>query len=106
MAIIGASCAKEENMSHSVTKHSVTNEPLTNRPATNLPATNQSVAQPIEVLQVNEAVVTCDGGGGRLGHPKVYLHMQGPLGTVARRVVCPYCSRLFLLTGDPVSEGH
>ena len=67
---------------------------------------SQTVTKPIEVLQVNETVVSCDGGGGRLGHPKVYLHMQGPLGTAARQVICPYCSRLFVLTGDPVSEGH
>ena len=81
MAIIAAPGAKEENMS-------------------------QSVTRPIEVLQVSERVVTCDGGGGRLGHPKVYLHMQGPIGTEARQVTCPYCSRLYVLTGDPVSEGH
>jgi uncharacterized Zn-finger protein len=81
MAIIGLRCAKEENMS-------------------------QTVNKPIEVLQVNESVVTCEGSGGRLGHPKVFLHMQGPLGGEARQVVCPYCSRLFLLTGDAVSEGH
>jgi uncharacterized Zn-finger protein len=81
MAIIGWPCAKEENMSQTVTK-------------------------PIEVLQVNERVVSCDGGGGRLGHPRVFLHMQGPLGTEARQVTCPYCSRLFLLTGDAASEGH
>jgi uncharacterized Zn-finger protein len=81
MAIIGMPCAKEENMSQTVTK-------------------------PIEVLQVNEQVVSCEGGLGRLGHPKVYLHMQGPLGTVARQVTCPYCSRLFVLTGEPAHEGH
>jgi len=81
MAIIGPPDAKEENMSQTVTK-------------------------PIEVLQVSERVVTCDGGGGRLGHPKVYLHMQGPIGTEARQVTCPYCSRLFLLTGDAGAEGH
>ncbi len=67
---------------------------------------SQTVTKPIEVLQVSERVVTCDGGGGRLGHPKVYLHMQGPLGTEARQVVCPYCSRLYLLTGDAAAEGH
>jgi uncharacterized Zn-finger protein len=81
MAIIGLPGAKEENMSQTVTK-------------------------PIEVLQVNEQVVSCEGGLGRLGHPKVYLHMQGPLGTVARQVTCPYCSRLFVLTGEPVPAGH
>ncbi len=67
---------------------------------------SQTVTKPIEVLQVNERVVSCDGGMGRLGHPKVYLHMQGPLGGEARQVVCPYCSRLFLLTGEPAHEGH
>jgi uncharacterized Zn-finger protein len=81
MAIIAPPCAKEENMSQTVTK-------------------------PIEVLQVSERVVTCDGGGGRLGHPKVYLHMQGRIGTEARQVTCPYCSRLYLLTGEPHAEGH
>lgn len=78
-------------MSQSVTKPTVTNKAGT---------------QPIEVLQVRESVVTCDGGGGRLGHPKVYLHMQGPLGGEARQVICPYCSRLYVLTGEPVAEGH
>jgi uncharacterized Zn-finger protein len=81
MAIIGASRAKEENMSQTVTK-------------------------PIEVLQVNERVVSCDATGGPLGHPRVYLHMQGPLGTEARQVTCPYCSRLFMLVGEPAHEGH
>ncbi len=81
MAIIGPPGAKEENMSQTLTK-------------------------PIEVLQVSESVVTCDGGGGRLGHPRVFLHMQGPIGTEARQVTCPYCSRLFLLTGDAAAEGH
>jgi hypothetical protein len=32
--------------------------------------------------------------------------MQGPLGTVGRQVTCPYCSRLFVLTGEPVDAGH
>ncbi|MBW4023281.1 MAG: zinc-finger domain-containing protein [Proteobacteria bacterium] len=81
MAIIGLSRAKEENMSNTLTK-------------------------PIEVLQVAESVVSCEGGLGRLGHPKVYLHMQGPLGQVARQVTCPYCSRMFVLTGEPAHQGH
>lgn len=68
---------------------------------------NQTVTKPIEVLQVNELVVSCEGGtGGQLGHPKVYLHMQGPLGAPATQVVCPYCSRLFILSGEPVAAGH
>ncbi len=67
---------------------------------------SQTVPKPIEVLQVTDQVVACDGGLGRLGHPKVYLHMQGLLGHAARPVQCPYCSRLFVLTGEPATEGH
>ena len=34
--------------------------------------------------------VSCDGGGGVLGHPKVYLEMGDK-----DEIVCPYCSKLF-----------
>ena len=33
----------------------------------------------------------CDGGGGVLGHPKIYLEMGA-----ASEVVSPYCSRRFV----------
>ena len=39
--------------------------------------------------------VDCDGGGGAGGHPKVYLYM-GDDG----QVVCPYCSRTFVWSGE------
>ena len=34
---------------------------------------------------------SCNGGGGALGHPKVYLKIG-----VNNRVVCPYCSLVFI----------
>ncbi len=34
--------------------------------------------------------VACDGGGGALGHPRVYLELD-----VGGRVCCPYCSRTY-----------
>ena len=34
--------------------------------------------------------VSCDGGGGALGHPKVYLEMGDD-----NEIICPYCSKLF-----------
>lgn len=34
--------------------------------------------------------VACDGGGGALGHPKVYYTFDGQ-----QEVVCGYCDRLF-----------
>ncbi len=38
--------------------------------------------------------VSCDGGGGALGHPKVWLEMGDD-----DVVVCGYCDRRFVLKG-------
>ena len=38
----------------------------------------------------NQEVAVCDGGGGVLGHPKVYL----PFGNKSE-VICYYCGRRF-----------
>jgi uncharacterized Zn-finger protein len=46
---------------------------------------------PFETIEVDDTVVACNGGGGPLGHPRVYLNLA-PAG----RVECPYCSRLFV----------
>ncbi len=45
--------------------------------------------EPAETVYTTEPVVACDGG--KLGHPRVFLHMS-PAG----EVVCPYCSRRFV----------
>ena len=45
-----------------------------------------------EIVEVSERSVSCDGGGGALGHPKVYLNMGN-----ADFVECPYCDRRFVL---------
>ncbi|HZB91424.1 MAG TPA: zinc-finger domain-containing protein [Stellaceae bacterium] len=50
--------------------------------------------QPFEIIEVDEPVASCNGGGGPLGHPRVYLNL-GPAG----KVECPYCSRLFVKRG-------
>ena len=43
-------------------------------------------------ILVEDPVVSCDGGGGALGHPAVYLHIGDE-----NEIVCPYCSRHFVL---------
>ena len=53
---------------------------------------SEIVAEPVEVITVDTDRVACDGGGGPLGHPKVYLN----LGTDGR-IECPYCSRIYVL---------
>jgi uncharacterized Zn-finger protein len=44
-----------------------------------------------ETITIDATVAACDGDGGTLGHPKVYLNLA-PAG----RAECPYCSRLFV----------
>ncbi len=51
--------------------------------------------EPPEILIVEEETVACDGGDGPLGHPRVFLHMDGN-----GQVDCPYCGRRFILAED------
>ena len=43
-----------------------------------------------ETTVVEELEVSCDGGGGVLGHPKVFLNLE------SGEVQCPYCDRRFV----------
>jgi uncharacterized Zn-finger protein len=52
-----------------------------------------------EVILVSEHRVKCDGGGGALGHPRVYLEMGE-----AHFVECGYCDRRFVLAGHEQRE--
>ena len=45
-----------------------------------------------EIIEVDTRRVSCDGGGGALGHPRVYLEMGDE-----NFVECPYCDRRFVL---------
>jgi uncharacterized Zn-finger protein len=56
---------------------------------------------PTETIQVNDRTVACDGGNGPLGHPRVFLYIE------EQSVICPYCSRLYVLAaGAGHSDGH
>jgi len=52
-----------------------------------------------EVIEVEKKRVACDGGGGALGHPKIYLEMGA-----ANEIVCPYCSRRFVFKEGTVVD--
>ena len=49
-----------------------------------------------EKISVNSRDVACDGAGGALGHPKVYLQIDNEKGYIS----CPYCSRTYVLKSD------
>jgi uncharacterized Zn-finger protein len=53
-----------------------------------------------EIVHVKTRAVSCDGGEGVYGHPKVYLKIAG------EKIMCPYCSRLFVLEPGAVDHGH
>jgi uncharacterized Zn-finger protein len=44
-----------------------------------------------EEIVVEEPSVACDGGGGALGHPRVWLAIPA-----SGRADCPYCGRIFV----------
>lgn len=53
---------------------------------------------PSEEIVTASTRVACDGGGGALGHPLVYMDM-GDDGAVE----CGYCDRRFVLKGGPAA---
>ena len=47
------------------------------------------------VIVTNQLRVVCNGGGGALGHPQIFLTLGND-----GRVTCPYCSREFVKSAD------
>ena len=45
-----------------------------------------------EIVETDNTRVACDGGGGALGRPRVYLEMGAE-----HSVECPYCDKRFVL---------
>jgi uncharacterized Zn-finger protein len=49
---------------------------------------------------VNQKDVSCDGGNGPLGHPKVYLQIKHD----KSEITCPYCGKEFVYVENRHSE--
>jgi uncharacterized Zn-finger protein len=54
-----------------------------------------------EIVEVETLNVSCDGDGGALGHPRVFLKLGD-----AGRVECPYCDRRFELKPGATPDPH
>ncbi len=56
---------------------------------------------PTEIIHVDDRTIACDGGNNALGHPRVFLRIA------EAEVLCPYCSRLYILNaGAGGGDGH
>ncbi len=55
---------------------------------------------PEDRITVETRAVPCDGGGGALGHPRVWLRIAD------HEVTCPYCSRTYVLAEGAGEDGH
>ncbi|MGD1879076.1 MAG: zinc-finger domain-containing protein [Kiloniellaceae bacterium] len=55
--------------------------------------------EPAEIINVDKSTVACDGGKGGLGHPRVFLNMEGK-----GQIDCPYCGRRFVLNQETAAE--
>jgi len=54
-----------------------------------------------EIIEVDSSRVSCDGIGGALGHPRVFLEMGD-----GSAVKCPYCDRRFVLRDGAAGHAH
>ena len=69
---------------------------------TDLASVMNTSIEPPETIEVDQTTIACDGGGGALGHPRVFLNMGEK-----KEIDCPYCGRQFTLSADaPASAGH
>ena len=64
-------------------------------------STNRDVLDPPEIVMVNTHRVSCNGGGGALGHPRVWDEMGDE-----DFVECKYCDRRFILIGGKLDPSR
>ena len=63
---------------------------------------NGAVQSPAaQTIFTNDSRVVCNGGGGPLGHPQVWLTLGSD-----GQVMCPYCSRHFAAAGPQADDSY
>lgn len=55
-----------------------------------------------EIVTVTTSTVACDGKDPALGHPRVFLTFKPG----QNEIVCPYCSRTFVLAAGAKVGAH
>ncbi|MCE2517723.1 MAG: zinc-finger domain-containing protein [Alphaproteobacteria bacterium] len=72
----------------------------TTMPTIHAPEDSADAPAPEELIRVDGKRVACDGGGGALGHPRVWLHLGED-----DQISCTYCSRHYVRTGSAADTG-
>jgi len=54
-----------------------------------------------ETIKVDNKNIACDGGGGQLGHPRVFLSINDE-----QKATCPYCGQVYLYEPGQSESGH
>ncbi len=54
-----------------------------------------------ETIVVETEVAACDGGGGSMGHPRVFLSLADK-----PAIDCPYCGRRFMHQSEIPADAH
>ena len=76
---------------------------MANAPDAASPAPTPAAPDAVETIVVTSHRIACDGVGGALGHPRVWLELGE-----AGHVDCPYCDRRFVAAGhgdhEPASQ--
>ena len=58
--------------------------------------------EPPEIIEIESPIIACDGGGGALGHPRVFLNMGD-----RTKIDYPYCGRQYVPKADAAAPaGH
>jgi uncharacterized Zn-finger protein len=52
-----------------------------------------------ETITIDTLTVACEGSGGSLGHPRVYLSLEGK-----GEAECPYCDRRYVLRAGAAAQ--
>lgn len=52
-------------------------------------------------IKVDSKDIACDGGGGQLGHPRVFLAVDDD-----GRATCPYCGQIFIVGSEKAKSTH
>ena len=56
-----------------------------------------------EIIEVEKLKIACDGDGGAMGHPRVFLTIDP---AKSNYVECQYCDRRFVLKEGAKISGH